>query len=74
MLYSETATAINQLLQLSEDDQESMMEVIGDFFDLSCRDDEQLDDVNDDFRISEPEERVLLCYLAVIHSPKVITH
>ena len=58
---SEAATAINQLLQLSEDDQESMMEVISDFFDPSCRDDEeQLDDVNDDFGISEPEERGLL--------------
>ena len=46
---SEAATAIN------------MMEVISDFFDPSCRDDEeQLDDVNDDFGISEPEERGLL--------------
>ena len=55
---SEAATAINQLLQLSEDDQESMMEVISDFFDPSCRDDEE--QLDDDFGISEPEERGLL--------------
>ena len=63
---SEAAKAVNQLLQFSEQDQESMLEVISDFFNPSCRDTEQqLDDLDEDFKIlgSQGLQREVYCIL-----------